>query len=85
MNRETRSIITSSLVGAIVGWVVGIAQVIYIGSWPLAYWAWMPLLPLYSMLGGALYGMILGGGGMFTEKISREGMTGETRTRSHAA
>ena len=85
MNRETRSIITSVLVGAIIGWVVGVAQIIYIGSWPLVYWAWMPLLPLYSMVGGGLYGMIFGGGGIFSEKISEEGMTGKTRTRSHAA
>jgi len=85
MNRETRSILTSSLVGAIIGWVVGVAQVIYIGSWPLVYWAWMPLLPLYSMVGGGLYGMIFGGGGMFSEKTSEEETRGETRTRSHAA
>ena len=84
MNRETRSIITSSLVGAIIGWVVGVAQVIYIGSWPLVYWAWMPLLPLYSMVGGGLYGMIFGGG-MSSGKISEESTTVDTRARSHAA
>jgi hypothetical protein len=84
MNRETRSIITSSLVGAIIGWVVGVAQVIYIGSWPLVYWAWMPLLPLYSMVGGGLYGMIFGGG-MSSGKTSEASTTVDTRARSHAA
>jgi hypothetical protein len=85
MNRETRSIIISSLVGAIIGWVVGVAQVIYIGSWPLVYWSFMPLLPIYSMVGGALYGMIFGGGGIFTEKISGREEAEKRESRSHAA
>ena len=38
MNRETRSIITSTMVGVIIGWAVGVAQLFYIGSWPLFYW-----------------------------------------------
>jgi hypothetical protein len=83
MNRETRGILTCSLVGAIIGWAVGVAQLIYIGSWDLIYWAWMPLIPIYSGVGGALYGMIFGGGGMFTEKIGEE--ESEKRTHSHAA
>jgi hypothetical protein len=83
MNRETRSILTCSLVGAIIGWAVGVAQLIYIGSWDLIYWDWMPLIPIYSGVGGALYGMIFGGGGMFTEEITEE--TAETKIHSHAA
>ena len=62
MNQETRSILTCSLVGAIIGWAMGVAQLIYIGSWELIYWAWMPLIPIYSAVGGGLYGMIFGGG-----------------------
>jgi hypothetical protein len=85
MNRETRSIINCTLVGAIIGWVVGIVQVIYIGSWPLVYWAFMPLLPLYSMVGGGLYGMIFGGGGIMLQKSSEPETASETRSRSHAA
>jgi len=67
MNRETRSIITSTMVGVIIGWAVGMAQLIYIGSWPLFYWGFMPLIPIYSALGGALYGMIFAGGGLLAE------------------
>ena len=85
MNRETRSIITCSLVGAIIGWAVGVAQVIYIGSWELIYWAFMPLMPIYSALGGALYGMIFGGGGLFAEKSIEEEAVSGARGRSHAA
>jgi hypothetical protein len=70
MNRETRSILTSTMAGVIIGWVVGVAQLIYIGSWELIYWAFMPLIPIYSALGGGLYGMIFGGGGLFAEKES---------------
>jgi hypothetical protein len=70
MNKETRSILTSSAAGAIIGWIVGVAQLIYIGSWELIYWWLMPLIPIYSAVGGALYGMIFGGGGMFEEKES---------------
>ena len=68
MNRETRSIITSTMVGVIIGWAVGVAQLIYIGSWPLFYWGFMPLIPIYSALGGALYGMIFAGG-LFAESV----------------
>jgi hypothetical protein len=82
MNQETRSILTCSLVGAIIGWAMGVAQLIYIGSWELIYWAWMPLIPIYSAVGGGLYGMIFGGG-MFTEKNVEQET--EERTHSHAA
>jgi hypothetical protein len=82
MNQETRSILTCSLVGAIIGWAMGVAQLIYIGSWELIYWAWMPLIPIYSAVGGGLYGMIFGGG-MSTEK--RVEQKTEERTHSHAA
>jgi hypothetical protein len=82
MNQETRSILTCSLVGAIIGWAMGVAQLIYIGSWELIYWAWMPLIPIYSAVGGGLYGMIFGGG-MFAEKNVEQET--EERTHSHAA
>ena len=83
MNRETRSILTCSLVGAIIGWAVGVAQLIYIGSWALIYWAWVPLIPIYSALGGALYGMIFGGGGLFMKKSVEEKI--KKQTHPHAA
>jgi hypothetical protein len=85
MNQETRSILTSTVSGAIIGWVVGMAQLIYIGSWELFYWAFMPLIPIYSALGGALYGMIFGGGGLFEEKDSGSEEATAPARRGHAA
>jgi hypothetical protein len=86
MNRETRCILTSIVAGAIIGWVIGMAQLIYIGSWPLFYWAFMPLIPIYSALGGALYGMIMAGGGLFAEpKRSATESSAAEPAHSHAA
>ena len=86
MNRETRCILTSTVAGAIIGWAVGVAQLIYIGSWPLIYWAYMPLMPIYSALGGALYGMIFAGGGLFAESKPSGAESSATKaTHSHAA
>ena len=86
MNRETRCIIISTLAGAIIGWAAGIVQLIYIGSWPLIYWGFMPLIPIYSALGGALYGMIFGGGGLFAQSKDSETETGvAANSRTHAA
>jgi hypothetical protein len=85
MNQETRSILTCTAAGAIIGWVVGVAQLIYIGSWDLIYWALMPLIPIYSAVGGALYGMIFGGGGLFAEKESDVEETATPAGRVHAA
>jgi hypothetical protein len=84
MNRETRSILTSTVVGAIIGWVVGVAQLIYIGSWELFYWALMPMIAIYSAVGGALYGMIFGGG-LFAEKNAVPEETTVPVGRGHAA
>lgn len=82
--RQTRYTIMSTVAGAIIGWMIGVAQLIYTGSWPLFHWAFMPLIPIYSALGGALYGMIFGGGGLFAESKASEGSTRKA-ARSHAA
>jgi hypothetical protein len=71
--------------GAIIGWAVGVAQLIYIGSWELIYWVLMPMIPIYSAVGGALYGMIFGGGGLFAEKESGGEETAAPVGRGHAA
>ena len=63
---RTRSIILSMLVGAILGWAIGVGQLLIMGSWDLFMWAWMPLIPFYSALGWALFGMIMGGSGVFS-------------------
>jgi hypothetical protein len=85
MNQETRSILTSTVAGAIIGWAVGVAQLIYIGSWELIYWAFMPLIPIYSAVGGALYGLIFGGGGLLEKKDSEVEETTAPVGHSHAA
>jgi hypothetical protein len=58
---------------------------IYIGSWELIYWPLMPMIPIYSAVGGALYGMIFGGGGMFAEEESSVEETTAPAGRGHAA
>lgn len=80
--RQTHCTIMSTVAGAIIGWVIGVAQLIYIGSWPLFYWGFMPLIPIYSALGGALYGMIFGGGGLFA-KSKVAGAEGSTPKPAH--
>ncbi len=60
------------LAGSILGWAIGVGQLITIGSWDLFYWAWMPLIPFYSALGWALFGMIMGGSGVFSNSKSIE-------------
>jgi len=69
-SERTHQMLLSVVIGGIIGWAVGVAQLIVIGSWDLFYWAWMPLIPLYNALGLALYGMIIGGSGVFSKPIS---------------
>ena len=86
MSENARVTIVTSLIGSIIGWAVGVAQLIVIGSWDLFYWNWMPLIPLYSGLGWALFGMIMGGSGLFMKKPSiAEREAEETYTEAPAA
>src|SRR5262245_29110887 len=64
---DTRAMTWSVLVGGFIGWGLGIGQLLFIGSWEFFYWPFMSMIPLYSALGGALYGMILGGSGIFSK------------------
>jgi hypothetical protein len=57
-----------AVVGVILGLALGILQLMYIGSWEFVYWAYMPMIPLYSALGWALFGMTIGGSGLFNIK-----------------
>ena len=86
-DERTHYTILSVLVGAILGWVVGMAQLIYIGSWDLFYWAYMPLIPFYMGLGGGLFGMIIGGSGVFSgSKVSSAThQSDKSRSETHAA
>ena len=86
-DERTHYTILSVLAGAILGWVVGMAQLIYIGSWDLFYWAYMPMIPLYMGLGGGLFGMIIGGSGVFsrTRASSTTQKADKPRAEIHAA
>jgi len=84
---RTHAMIWSVVVGAIIGLAIGVAQLIYIGSWDLFYWEFMPLIPLFSALGWALFGMILGGSGLFSKSnpSTKESESTETHPINHAA
>jgi hypothetical protein len=70
------------VVGGLIGWVIGVAQVAVIGSWDFFYWPYMPLIVLYTAFGWALFGMIIGGSGLF----SRSRSVGQhRRSARHAA
>ena len=56
-----------ALVGGIIGWVIGMAQVLFLGSGQLLYWELMPLIPFGSAWGWAMLGMIVGGSGLFSK------------------
>jgi hypothetical protein len=71
-SQRTHMTVVISLIGVIIGFAVGYAQLAYIGSWELFSWTWMPLIPLYSALGWGLFGMIVGGSGIFLKKEKAE-------------
>ncbi len=61
------SYITLAVVaGAIVGWILGLVQIVYVASPTLTLSPLMPAIPIFSALGWSLYGLIVGGG--FSEK-----------------
>jgi hypothetical protein len=82
---QTHATIVSVLVGSIIGWFMGIAQLIYIGSWEFFYWPFVSMIPLYSALGGALYGMIIGASGVFSKSKLAEDESEGAHIRSDAA
>jgi hypothetical protein len=42
---RTRDTIVSVLIAGILGWMIGVAQLIFIDSWSLIYWEFVPLIP----------------------------------------
>jgi len=54
-------------VGFLIGWAIGIAQLLYVGSNELYSWAYVPMIPIYSALGWALFGFIAGVSGIFAK------------------
>ena len=55
------------LIYAIFGWVIAMAQMIFLGAWQIFYWELMPLLPFASAFGWSMIGMIVGGSGLFSK------------------
>ena len=76
---------TSIVASAIVGWFIGVGQLLIMGSWDLFYWSLMPMVPLYSALGWGAYGMILGGSGVFSRPSRQETREVERARTAHAA
>ena len=76
---------TSIIASAIVGWFIGVGQLLIMGSWDLFYWSLMPMVPLYSALGWGIYGMILGGSGLFAQSSRKETGEAEGVRTAHAA
>jgi len=64
-----RHTVIIALIGGIIGWVIGMVQVLFLGSAQLLYWELMPLIPFGSAWGWAMLGMIVGGSGLFSKKL----------------
>jgi hypothetical protein len=54
-----------AILGAVIGLLVGFAQLVYIGSPALNAWPYVAMIPIYSAIGWALFGTIAGCGGIF--------------------
>jgi hypothetical protein len=55
------------LIGAVIGWHVGLALLIFIGSPALYQWGGAILIPIGGALGWAALGGIVGGSGVFSK------------------
>jgi hypothetical protein len=54
-----------SVIGFLVGWAIGVALIFYIDNEVLYQEAGIAHIPLWNGIGWALYGFIVGGGGIF--------------------
>ena len=59
------SVKIGSLFGFFVGWLIGVALLLYLDSKELNNWPGVPSIPLWNGIGWAIYGFIIGGGGIF--------------------
>jgi hypothetical protein len=53
------------VLGFLVGWAIGVALLVYLGSDELNNWPGVPSIPIWYGIGFATYGFIVGGSGMF--------------------
>ena len=56
------------LISGLLGWSIGFALITMDVSGALLHWELMPLLPLMSVFGSSLLGMIVGGSGLFDKE-----------------
>jgi hypothetical protein len=68
------SVKIGSVVGFLVGWAIGAALILYLDNAALYQWAGLPHIPLWMGIGWALYGFIVGGGGIFAN-VGRKTVT----------
>ena len=59
------SVKIGTVLGFIVGWLIGVALLLYLGSEDLNNWPWVASIPIWYGIGWATYGFIIGGGGLF--------------------
>jgi hypothetical protein len=66
------SVKVGSLLGFFAGWVIGVALLLYVDSKELNQWPLVASIPLWNALGWAIYGFIVGGGGLFAHVGRKE-------------
>ena len=79
------SVKIGSLFGFFVGWLIGVALLLYLDSKELNNWPGVPSIPLWNGIGWAIYGFIIGGGGIFAHVGRKPEKKPETRTMNPAA
>jgi len=60
------SIKIGSLFGFFVGWLLGVALIVYVDCRELNNWPLVASIPLWNGFDWATYGFIVGGGGLFS-------------------
>jgi formate/nitrite transporter FocA (FNT family) len=63
---QSHSIGVGIILGIIVGGILGVAMLLYVDSTRLNHWPGMASLIVSSAFGWALFGMIVGSGGVFS-------------------
>ena len=59
------SVKIGSIFGFFVGWLLGVAMLVYVDSKELNAWPLVASIPLWNGFGWATYGFVVGGSGMF--------------------
>jgi len=79
------SVKIGSLFGFFVGWLIGVALLLYLDSKELNNWPGVPSIPLWNGIGWAIYGFIIGGGGIFAHVGKKPAKRAETGRMNTAA